>query len=609
MNKKLLKIKQELENVLFKLEDPDYAEIIYSEKDNSPKFTVCAEVGYTRLEEICEALDKVIQKYDDGAYFEPDVPGRADCYLWNFNLEDGYYDEDDEDDSEEISNIDNFFCVTLNNMSKEDAKFYGKTFGLFIRPNRRKGYDLAGDEDQVRAMLEDYVGRYDEIGKIMNEGNYIPDYCRGDFVNPHKRYADSKKVKDADEPMYYGLFQRGGSIGQNANAEYRRYGDGILLEVYLDKEEAKADAKRYRKNLTPGERSYYGMGYTVKPLNKSDLKNSYVQEMINKLGKNIIKDGKKKVKDSTTPIEDLLIKTDSKSGITLDHAIDDLKKKKGYNDSLLGDNLAINTLMKRFNLEKRDVIRVLNYKFDRRYLKDKKVKDSDPWHELAHYVLTFEDGHKETDTLPIYVKEQCSSDEEIIDMLQDYYDDKIVAVKQVGWSRMGDSKKKVKDEYYQEFVNKVLYATDHFKKGITVRNQKEFDNARAVCESNGVGAEYNPKTGYVKFIYKTRDSKKKVRDSVQEPVSEGAKEALEEYTEWYDIIGYDEDIVEVYESGCAFVDDEFIDYEDSYDALDAYLTWEGILGYTSAIYDILKNGVESVYYDGMLTDKESFEED
>ena len=56
MNKKLLKIKQELENALFKMEDPDYAEIIYSEKDNSPKFTVCAEVSYNRLEEICNFI-------------------------------------------------------------------------------------------------------------------------------------------------------------------------------------------------------------------------------------------------------------------------------------------------------------------------------------------------------------------------------------------------------------------------------------------------------------------------------------------------------------------------------------------------------------------------
>ena len=73
-------------------------------------------------------------------------------------------------------------------------------------------------------------------------------------------------------------------------------------------------------------------------------------------------------KDSSTPIEKLLDLTDNKYGITLNHAIDDLKKYP--EESLLGNEQAIQTLMKRYNLEKRDVIRVLNYKFDGKYLED-----------------------------------------------------------------------------------------------------------------------------------------------------------------------------------------------------------------------------------------------
>lgn len=200
------------------------------------------------------------------------------------------------------------------------------------------------------------------------------------------RMVKRRRFIDEEPVTYYGLFQRGGSIGENANAEYRRYGDGILLEVYLDREEAKAKARRYRKYLTPGERSYYGMGYTVKPLTKSELKNTYVQKLIAELDKG-----------------------------------------------------------NRFN-----------------------------------------------------------------------------------------------------------------------------DSIREVPEEN--------------------------------------KKALEEFTEWEGIIGYDDDIVDVYESGCAYVDDEYIDYGDSYDALDAYLEWEGILGYTDAIYNILKNGYHSSYYDDMVADRDSYDE-
>lgn len=74
------------------------------------------------------------------------------------------------------------------------------------------------------------------------------------------------------------------------------------------------------------------------------------------------------LKESTIPVKDLLIKTDNKYGITLDHAIDDIKRERGYNDPLFGDNGVIDLLMKRYGLEKRDVIRVLNYKFDGKVL-------------------------------------------------------------------------------------------------------------------------------------------------------------------------------------------------------------------------------------------------
>ncbi len=53
--------------------------------------------------------------------------------------------------------------------------------------------------------------------------------------------------------MKYGVFAKGGSIGTDKP-----------WYVYDTKEEAKTTAARLRKRLTPGERSYYGMGYVVK---------------------------------------------------------------------------------------------------------------------------------------------------------------------------------------------------------------------------------------------------------------------------------------------------------------------------------------------------------
>ena len=101
---------------------------------------------------------------------------------------------------------------------------------------------------------------------------------------------------------------------------------------------------------------------------------------------------KEGLKESTIPVKDLLIKTDNKYDITLDHAIDDIKKKKrNPYDSLLGDEGAISTLMKRFGLEKRDVIRALNYKFDGKVL-DESIEDD--MEKLAGVVTAYKDNGK-----------------------------------------------------------------------------------------------------------------------------------------------------------------------------------------------------------------------
>jgi hypothetical protein len=60
--------------------------------------------------------------------------------------------------------------------------------------------------------------------------------------------------------MQTAVFQKGGSIGQTGT--YHN-GKKIVKTFGNDREGAKAYAKRMRSYLTPGEKSYYGLGYTV----------------------------------------------------------------------------------------------------------------------------------------------------------------------------------------------------------------------------------------------------------------------------------------------------------------------------------------------------------
>ncbi len=76
---------------------------------------------------------------------------------------------------------------------------------------------------------------------------------------------DEPNVNEDSESTKYGVYRRGGSIGAHKG----------LIKTFDTKEEAQEYAKRQRKHLTPGERSYYKMGYTVKAVKDEEMKEGY----------------------------------------------------------------------------------------------------------------------------------------------------------------------------------------------------------------------------------------------------------------------------------------------------------------------------------------------
>jgi len=61
------------------------------------------------------------------------------------------------------------------------------------------------------------------------------------------------KAEENSELKKYVVIRTGGSIGNHDK----------IVDSFDNIEEAKDYAKRMRKHLTPGERSYYGMSYKV----------------------------------------------------------------------------------------------------------------------------------------------------------------------------------------------------------------------------------------------------------------------------------------------------------------------------------------------------------
>ena len=97
-----------------------------------------------------------------------------------------------------------------------------------------------------------------------------------------------KLIESVESTEFYGVFEKGGSIGKSyANRDdlhaWSGRDAGTLVKVFSSSDEAKNYAKRMRSRLSPGERSYYGMGYFVKKLSNKDLEHPQVIDMISNM--------------------------------------------------------------------------------------------------------------------------------------------------------------------------------------------------------------------------------------------------------------------------------------------------------------------------------------
>lgn len=69
-------------------EADEYAGVYTDVCDDYFKVSVWAELSYSSLEDLCTALNPIVAKYDEDAYFEPECPGRAVAYLFGLNAND-----------------------------------------------------------------------------------------------------------------------------------------------------------------------------------------------------------------------------------------------------------------------------------------------------------------------------------------------------------------------------------------------------------------------------------------------------------------------------------------------------------------------------------------
>ena len=68
-------------------EADDYIDVSTDINDDYVMVAVGAELGYDSLSDLCDELNKVIEKHDEDAYFEPECPGRIVAYLFGVKEE------------------------------------------------------------------------------------------------------------------------------------------------------------------------------------------------------------------------------------------------------------------------------------------------------------------------------------------------------------------------------------------------------------------------------------------------------------------------------------------------------------------------------------------
>jgi hypothetical protein len=162
--------------------------------------------------------------------------------------------------------------------------------GEVLRASSKIVYRYYNDGDEFNQasfdQLEPYIGAvtsYDDLAHkavefaLKANGNYTPnpnwdsldvmDYGPVDDDyddeedDDYDDWSDDVDNEEDDEDVYedgasvkYGVYKRGGSIGERKG----------LIKTFDTKEEAQEYAKRQRRHLSPGERKYYKLGYTVK---------------------------------------------------------------------------------------------------------------------------------------------------------------------------------------------------------------------------------------------------------------------------------------------------------------------------------------------------------
>ena len=105
----------------------DYSRVSTDITDDYVKISVGAELEYDSLFELCQTLDKIIEKEDKDAYFEPECPGRIVAYLFGEKVKD-IHKEKEQALKDKVNSLDKVEETNHNEILNRDYKTGEKLF-------------------------------------------------------------------------------------------------------------------------------------------------------------------------------------------------------------------------------------------------------------------------------------------------------------------------------------------------------------------------------------------------------------------------------------------------------------------------------------------------
>ena len=163
---------------------------------------VRAELSYDGLFELGLRLDKIIAKYDEDAYFEPEEPGITTAYIYNItpektNKRSKQIKEDYEDEPNYLNDLYEILIQAQVTIDKIRENYSSDVYDI-IKFGIEQNLDefMEHDEDgwTMYAAIKESHKSSEEDDNYYNE-SYLKEYQKSKFYKPY-RYDINKTVKD-----------------------------------------------------------------------------------------------------------------------------------------------------------------------------------------------------------------------------------------------------------------------------------------------------------------------------------------------------------------------------------------------------------------------------